>query len=65
MTKLMDDLRAGWLQRIVVWRLDRLGRTARGLCESFGELGERRVNLVSIRDGFSLNTPSGRLHTSG
>ena len=62
MTKLMDDLRAGRLARIVVWRLDRLGRTARGLCELFDELGERKVDLVSLRDGFSLNTPSGRLH---
>ena len=62
MLKLLDDLRAGRLDRIVVWRLDRLGRTARGLCELFDELRERKVDLVSIRDGFSLNTPSGRLH---
>ena len=62
MMRLLDDLRAGRLERVVVWRLDRLGRTARGLCELFDELRERKVDLVSLRDGFSLNTPSGRLH---
>lgn len=62
MNKLLDALHAGRVERIVCWRLDRLGRTARGLCELFEELHERRVDLVSIRDGFTLNTPAGRLH---
>ena len=61
MSTLLDELHAGKLERIVVWRLDRLGRTARGLCELFEELQARKVDLVSIRDGFSLATPSGRL----
>ncbi len=62
MRKLMDAMNAGKLERIVVWRLDRLGRTAKGLCELFDELRDRKVDLVSIKDGFSLNTPAGRLH---
>ncbi len=62
MNRLMRDLRAGKLERIVVWRLDRLGRTAKGLCELFEELRAQKVDLVSIRDGFSLTSPSGRLH---
>lgn len=62
MNKLMDALNDGKLDRIVIWRLDRLGRTARGLCHLFEELKARKVDLVSLRDGFSLNTPSGRLH---
>jgi len=60
--KLILALRSGQVNTIVVWRLDRLGRTARGLCELFEELQARKVNLVSIRDGFDLNSPSGRLH---
>jgi DNA invertase Pin-like site-specific DNA recombinase len=59
---LMADLRAGKIERIVVWRLDRLGRTTRGLCQLFDELGERKVDLVSLKDGFSLASPAGRLH---
>ena len=61
MSKLLAELHVGKLERIVVWRLDRLGRTARGLCELFDELQARKVDLVSLRDGFSLATPSGRL----
>lgn len=62
MDKLMDDLRAGKLKRIVCWRLDRLGRTTKGLCDLFDELRDRKVDLVSIKDGFSLDSPAGRLH---
>jgi DNA invertase Pin-like site-specific DNA recombinase len=62
MSKLNDELRAGRLCRIVVWRLDRLGRTTRGLCQLFDELRERKVDLVSLKDGFSLDSPAGRLH---
>ncbi len=58
----MDDLRAGKVERIVVWRLDRLGRTTKGLCQLFDELAERKVDLVSLKDGFSLSSPAGRLH---
>jgi DNA invertase Pin-like site-specific DNA recombinase len=59
---LLADLRAGKIERIVVWRLDRLGRTTRGLCQLFDDLGERKVDLVSLKDGFSLASPAGRLH---
>lgn len=62
MTRLLAELRAGRLERIVVWRLDRLGRTAKGLCSLFDELTEAKVDLVSLKDGFSLASPAGRLH---
>ena len=62
MDKLIEALRAGRVERIVVWRLDRLGRTTKGLCVLFDELTERKVDLVSMKDGFSLASPAGRLH---
>ena len=62
MAKLMTAIIAGRVERIVVWRLDRLGRTTRGLCQLFDDLVERNVDLVSLKDGFSLNSPAGRLH---
>ncbi len=34
----------------------------KGLCELFDELRVRKVDLVSLKDGFSLASPSGRLH---
>jgi DNA invertase Pin-like site-specific DNA recombinase len=62
MDRLLADIEIGKVERVVVWRLDRLGRTARGLCELFEMLQARKVDLISLRDGFSLNSPSGRLH---
>jgi DNA invertase Pin-like site-specific DNA recombinase len=62
MDKMLAALRSGKLCRIVVWRLDRLGRTTKGLCQLFDELCERGVDLVSLKDGFSLESPAGRLH---
>jgi len=44
--KLEADLRAGRVAQIAVWRLDRLGRTARGLTALFDELQCRQIGLV-------------------
>ena len=62
MDRLMDQLRTSRIDRIVVWRLDRLGRTTKGLCQLFDELILNNVDLVSLKDGFSLSSPAGRLH---
>ena len=52
---------AGNVSALVVWRLDRLGRTASGLTALFEKLTARKVNLVSIKDGVDLSTAAGRL----
>jgi len=59
--QLEADLWAGRISRIVVWRLDRLGRTASGLTALFEQLRERKIDLVSVRDGLDLGTAAGRL----
>jgi DNA invertase Pin-like site-specific DNA recombinase len=59
--KLLAAIRAGEIKNVIVWRLDRLGRTAKGLSDLFAELNVRKVNLVSLRDGLDLSTPAGRL----
>ena len=51
----------GEVSTIAVWRLDRLGRTAKGLTALFADLQAQKVNLVSLRDGLDLSTPAGRL----
>lgn len=55
------DLQAGKVSALVCWRLDRLGRTAKGLTALFDDLIRRKINLVSMKDGLDLSTPSGRL----
>jgi DNA invertase Pin-like site-specific DNA recombinase len=59
--KLEADIKAGKVSAVVVWRLDRLGRTAAGLTALFVELQDRKVNLVSMKEGLDLSTPAGRL----
>jgi DNA invertase Pin-like site-specific DNA recombinase len=59
--RLQAAVDAGEISRIVVWRLDRLGRTASGLTRLFDDLRARKVNLISLKDGLDLNTPAGRL----
>lgn len=57
--KIMSELRRG--DTLVVYRLDRLGRTASGLTRLFEELQERGVNFISITDAIDLSTASGRM----
>jgi DNA invertase Pin-like site-specific DNA recombinase len=59
--KLLADVHLGKVARVVVWRLDRLGRTARGLTELFEDLLKHGVPLVSLKEGFDLETSAGRL----
>jgi DNA invertase Pin-like site-specific DNA recombinase len=59
--RLIKAVLDGRVSALVVWRLDRLGRTARGLTTLFEDLRDRKVNLVSLKDGLDLATPAGRL----
>jgi DNA invertase Pin-like site-specific DNA recombinase len=59
--KLEADIRSGKIGTIVVWRLDRLGRTAVELTALIAELVQRKVNLVSLKEGIDLSTPAGRM----
>lgn len=59
--RLLADVRGGKVKKLVVWRLDRLGRTAKGLHELFEELLSLRVGFFSLRDSLDLSTPAGRL----
>jgi len=59
--KLETAIHKGQVSAVVVWRIDRLGRTAKGLTALFHDLHERKVNLVSLKDGLDLSTSAGRL----
>lgn len=58
---LLGDVRTGKIRTIVVWRLDRLGRTVDGLVALFDELRRLKINLVSLKEGLDLSTPAGTL----
>jgi DNA invertase Pin-like site-specific DNA recombinase len=59
--KLQAAIDRGEVSRVVVWRLDRLGRTAKGLTALFDDLRERKIGLVSLKEGIDLSTPAGRM----
>lgn len=59
--RLEADLIAGKVSKIVVWRLDRLGRTAAGLTALFEDLQRRNIGFESLRDKVDLSTAAGRL----
>ncbi len=59
LARLFDHLRPG--DTLVVWRLDRLGRSVRHLIDVVGELAERGVGLRSLQEGIDTTTPGGRL----
>jgi DNA invertase Pin-like site-specific DNA recombinase len=59
--KLIAAIRRNEIITVAVWRIDRLGRTAKGLTSLFEELTDRKVNLVSLKDGIDLATPAGRM----
>jgi DNA invertase Pin-like site-specific DNA recombinase len=45
---------------IVVWRLDRLGRSLRHLVEVMGDLRSRQVGVVSLTEGIDTRSPTGQ-----
>jgi DNA invertase Pin-like site-specific DNA recombinase len=59
LTEALDFVRAG--DTLVVWKLDRLGRSIQGLIELAANLSARKIDFRSLTDGFDTATPSGRL----
>jgi DNA invertase Pin-like site-specific DNA recombinase len=57
--ELLGQLRAG--DTVVVWRLDRLGRSLRNLIDLVGELEQRGVGLRSLTEQIDTTTPNGKL----
>jgi len=55
----LSHLREG--DTLIVWKLDRLGRTVRGLVELLAELDSRGVNFKSVTEGIDTTTTAGRM----
>jgi len=59
LAKLLGQIRAG--DTLVVWRLDRLGRSTAHLLATVTELGERDVGFHSLTEAIDTTTMSGRM----
>ena len=58
LNRALDHVRAG--DTLVVWKLDRLGRSVKDLVELVGELAARGVHFQSVTDNIDTSTPAGR-----
>jgi len=58
LTEALSHLRSG--DTLVVWKLDRLGRSVKGLVDLVNGLEAREVHFRSLTDGIDTKTPAGR-----
>jgi putative DNA-invertase from lambdoid prophage Rac len=58
--KLLDAARRREIDMVVVWRLDRWGRSVTDLLATLQELEHLGVGFVSLTEALDLTTPSGR-----
>jgi DNA invertase Pin-like site-specific DNA recombinase len=59
LAQLLDQLRPG--DTLVVWKLDRLGRSLRHLVDTITGLADRGIGLRSLQEAIDTTTPGGKL----
>ena len=58
LTKALEMLREG--DTLIVWKLDRLGRSVKNLVDLVGELHKQGIQFKSLTDAIDTGTPAGR-----
>src|SRR6266849_4385644 len=61
LNRLMADAGQRKFDAVLVWKLDRFGRSLRHLVNALAELEALGLTFISLRDNLDLSTPSGRL----
>jgi DNA invertase Pin-like site-specific DNA recombinase len=61
LNRLMADAYQRSFDAVLVWKLDRFGRSLRHLVNALAEFEALGIAFVSLRDNLDLSTPSGRL----
>ena len=61
LNRLMIDAKQRRFDAVLVWKLDRFGRSLRHLVNALAEIEALGIAFVSLRDNLDLTTPSGRL----
>jgi DNA invertase Pin-like site-specific DNA recombinase len=59
--RLMADARRCKFDVVVVWKLDRFGRSIRQLVNDVTTIGELGIAFVSVTEGFDMTTAAGRM----
>ena len=61
LNRLMADACRRRFDAVLVWKIDRFGRSLKHLVNALAELVALGVAFISLRDNIDLSTPSGRL----
>jgi DNA invertase Pin-like site-specific DNA recombinase len=61
LNRMMADACRRRFDAILVWKIDRFGRSLKHLVNALAELAALGVAFISLRDNLDLSTPSGRL----
>jgi len=61
LNRLMADAHSRKFDVVLVWKIDRWGRSLKHLVTSLADLDALGIAFVSLRDNLDLGTPSGRL----
>lgn len=61
LNRLMADAHRRRFAVLLVWKVDRFGRSLRHLVNALADLDALGIAFVSLRDNLDLSTPSGRL----
>jgi len=61
LNRMMADAHSRKFDAVLVWKIDRFGRSLKHLVNSLADLAAYRVAFISLRDNLDLSTPSGRL----
>jgi len=58
---MVDDMRKGLFKGIVVYKLDRIGRSLSHLVKLFEEFKKRNIEFISATQNINTTTPEGRM----
>src|SRR5450631_4424210 len=61
LNQLIADAHRRKFDAVLVWKIDRFGRSLKHLVNALADLGAYGVAFISFRDNLDLSTPSGRL----
>ena len=59
--KLVEDMRGGKFDIVLVYKIDRIGRSLQHLLNLFDEFKNNKVEFISITQNFNTLTPEGRM----
>ena len=61
LNRLMSEAQRCRFDAVLVWKIDRFGRSLKHLVNSLADLSAYGISFISLRDNLDLSTPSGRL----